>query len=436
MYCFAQWQGGKQKPVKVALVTKTFPTPGPPQKLIAPIAWMFATSWETWPDFLDSYARLGFNMVATHGLYDRILEPERVQAGLERARQRGLRVLYVDSPFHPIMNRPETVSQLVKPKPGKQNDLCPSYRGPIYQDELKRLATMALAARPEEVTLDIECYGFGAFAGKSGQCKRCSADVRRRGKPATDAVLDMGTEILHDVHRAITEAFTANGLPVPAFGTYHTQPGGFVYQDLFDFDRMDKRRVARCHPVYYTSAKAKAMGVELRRLRRLTDGTQILPWLTAGYSAASYQVEYTSPWVYDRVLETYGSGIRGIYWFAFQKFEAADLYYYAKAMEAVVPVAEIVDDCEPVDGITCDKPGYSVTGVRRGRDLLLLVSNYDEPAPATLTVTLPEAMAGRVCDLARKRPAGPVRGRKVTIPFEPGAPGAHTALYYVGMDEL
>ena len=436
MYCFAQWKGGKQKPVKIALVTKAFPTPGPPEKLIAPIAWMFATSRETWPDFLDSYAKLGFNMVATHGLYDRILTPERIQAGLDLARQHGLRVLYVDSPFHPIMNRPETVSQLGKPKPRKQSDLCPSYRGPIYQDELKRLATKALASRPEEVTLDIECYGFGAFAGKSGQCKRCNADVQKRGKPAAEAVVDMGTEILHDVHQAITEAFTAEGLPVPAFGTYHTQPGGFVYQDLFDFDKMDKRRVARCHPVYYSSAKAKAMGVELRRLRRLTDGTQILPWLTPGYSASDYQVEYVSPWLYDRVLETYGSGIRGIYWFAFQKFEAADFYYYAKAMDSVTPVAEIVCDSKPLDDITCDKSGYSVTGIRRGSDVLLLVSNYDKPSPATLTVTVPGAMTGRVYDLARKRPAGPVDGRKVTIPFEPGVPGAHAALYYVGTKEF
>ena len=436
LYYFAQWEGGRQDVQKLGLVTRTFPTPGKPKAVIAPIAWMFATRWLAWPDFYSSYAGLGFNMVATHGLYDRILEPEQVQAALDAARQHGFRVLYVDSPFHPIMNHPEAVSQLANPKPGKHHDLCPSYRGPVYQTEVERLTTMALAARAEEVTLDIECYGFGAFAGKSGQCKRCNADVRRRGKPAAEAVLDMGTEILHDVHRAMTETFVAKGLPVPAFGTYHTQPGGFVYEDLFDYDRMDKRRVARCHPVYYSSGKAEAIGRELRRLRRLTDGTQIIPWMTGGYSSIGYQVEYPSVWVYDRVLENYGSGIRGIYWFAFQKFEAADLYYYAKAMEAIVPVAELICGSKPLDGIQCDRPSYSVTGIAKGEDVLLLVSNYNEPAPATLTVTLPEAIAGRVRDLARKMPAGEVAGRKVTIPFEPGATGAHTALYYLGMKEF
>jgi len=105
-------------------------------------------------------------------------------------------------------------------------------------------------------------------------------------------------------------------------------------------------------------------------------------------------------------------------------------------MDSVTPVAEIVCGGEPLDDITCDKPGYSVTGIRRGSDVLLLVSNYDKPSPATLTVTLPGAMTGRVYDLARKKPAGPVAGRKVTIPFEPGALGAHTALYYVGTKEL
>ena len=436
LYYFAQWEGGRQEAQKLGLVTKTFPTPGKPKALIAPIAWMFATRWLAWPDFYSSYAKLGFNMVATHGLYDRILEPEQVQAALDTARQHGFRILYVDSPFHPIMNHPEAVSQLVNPKPGKHHDLCPSYRGPVYQAELKRLTTMALAARAEEVTLDIECYGFGAFAGKSGQCKRCNADVRERGKPAAEAVLDMGTEILHDVHRTMTETFTAEGLPVPAFGTYHTQPGGFVCEDLFDYDRMDKRRVARCHPVYYSSGKAEAIGRELRRLRRLTDGTQIIPWMSGGYSTIGFQVEYPSVWVYDRVLENYGSGIHGIYWFAYQKFEAADLYYYAKAMESIVPVAELVCDSKPLAGIECDNPAYSVTGITKGQDVLLLVSNYSKPARATLTVTLPEAMTGGVRDLARKRPAGAVTGRKVTIPFEPGAPGAHTALYYVGANEF
>ena len=62
--------------------------------------------------------------------------------------------------------------------------------------------------------------------------------------------------------------------------------------------------------------------------------------------------------------------------------------------------------------------------------------NQLEVVPATLTVTLPGAMTGQLRDLARKRPAGPVEGRKVTIPFEPGVPGAHAALYYVGTKEF
>ena len=436
LYYFAQWEGGQQEMQRLDLVTKTFPTPGKPRALIAPIAWMFATRWLAWPDFHSSYAKLGFNMVATHGLYDRVLEPEQVQTALETARQNGFRTLYVDSPFHPIMNRPETVSQLMKPKAEKHNDLCPSYRGPVYQAEVGRLATMALAARADEITLDIECYGFGAFAGKSGQCQRCNADVHRRGKPAAEAVLDMGTEILHDVHRAVGDTFTAGGLPVPGFGTYHTQPGGFVYEDLFDYDRMDKRRVARCHPVYYSSGKAEAIGRELRRLRRLTDGTQIIPWMSGGYSNIGYQVEYPSVWVYDRVLENYGSGICGIYWFAYQKFEAADLYYYAKAMEAVAPVAELVCDSRPLDGIRCDKPTYSVTGIRNGQDTLLLVSNYRQPVPMELRISLTEGVTGHLWDLTLRRSAGPVSGRHVVVCFKPGVEGGHTALYYIGLKEM
>ena len=164
----------------------------------------------------------------------------------------------------------------------------------------------------------------------------------------------------------------------------------------------------------------------------LNSAGSMLPWMTTGYMGSGNVVEYPSEWVYDYVLEAYSSGCRGILWFAFAKFEAADYYYHAKAMESVVPVSDLIDAAELIDGIVCDTPGFSVTGLHRGGELVLLVSNYDKPEPANVSVKLPAAVTGSLVDLARYKRVASVGGRAVTIRFQPGVAGAHTALYYIG----
>ena len=94
--------------------------------------------------------------------------------------------------------------------------------------------------------------------------------------------------------------------------------------------------------VFYRPAKAGGTGTELREYRKLLKQGNMIPWMTTGYSVGggSGNVEYPPEWVYDYVLEAYGSGVRGIYWFAFFKFESSDFYYHARAMDAVNPVAD------------------------------------------------------------------------------------------------
>jgi len=51
-------------------------------------------------------------------------------------------------------------------------------------------------------------------------------------------------------------------------------------------------------------------------------------------------------------------------------------------------------------------------------------------------VSLPEDVTGQLWDLTRRRPDGPVSGRRVTIRFKPGVEGGHTALFYIGVKKL
>ena len=432
LYCGAKWKGGEQPMRKVSLVVRTFPTPGRPKKLVSSIAWMFDANNLAWPDMLDNYAKLGFNTISGHYGYDGGIPIDKRRPFWKRARQHGMKLLCVGSTFSIIYYRAEGNSTQPDGTPVADRDACPAYRGPLFQGELRKVEEAVTRMRPDIVNLDIEYFTAGSFRGKTGGCKRCGDYIKKSGKEPEDAITDVGADILVQVKKTLVRTAKREGFAVPALGIYHTKPGGFTYQDTFNFDKMFRMRaVEYCQPVCYGAAKARDWGKELRAHRKLVNSAaNLMPWMTTGFAVT--HVEYPPEWVYDYVLEAYGSGVGGIFWFAFAYMEGCDYYYHAKAMEAVVPVAEMLHDGRPIDGITCNKPGYSVTGLRRGEDVVLLVSNYDSPAPAKLIVTLPEAVKGQVRDLARKTSSRSVRGHQVRIAFEPGVRGGHTALYHVG----
>ncbi|MFV1996294.1 MAG: hypothetical protein ACC661_12730, partial [Verrucomicrobiales bacterium] len=186
--------------------------------------------------------------------------------------------------------------------------------------------------------------------------------------------------------------------------------------------------------VFY-DAKKDTTGSEIRRLRGLMDHGDLIPWFTAGFFVpGSRPIEYPSAWVYDRVLEGYGNGIRGINWFAFANFEGADFYYYAKAMEAIVQVDALIYDSQPLGGIVASEPyrATAITDPETG-EILLLVREYTKGAPGEVTVTFPSPLPERfhLYDLALHRKLKAVNGSSLTFPFKPGVEGAHTALYLI-----
>ncbi|MEK6795068.1 MAG: sugar-binding protein [Spirochaetota bacterium] len=436
MYFSARWDGGRQDREKIALVTKAFPSPGMPKKLIAPIAWMNAWQYLAWPDFPSAYESLGFNCIGTHGLYDNKVDLEQRITLLNQMRERGFSIMLVDSPFLGMhLQSPSEVRSLDRNgAPKSERDVCPVYRGALFQDEVRRVADLSAQIRPDIVNLDIECYQAGAFAGKTEQCSRCTEYIKNRGVAPGEAMTDLGVDIMRHVKVALNAAADSGKYPYPRLGTYHTEPGGFVYQDTFNFDKLYREKAADfCHPVNYKSQNAKFYGERMRELRAMLPDGDIIPWVTAGYTL-DMTIEYPTEWVYNYVLETYGSGLRGIYWFLFEKFEGSDLYYYAKAMEAVNPVSELIYDSKPLENVKGSIPSVSVNAIANGRETVLLLSDYSDKASiGRIEITLPAELSGTVWDLARKKICGRMSGRMVIIDnWQPIMPEVHTALYYIG----
>lgn len=219
---------------------------------------------------------------------------------------------------------------------------------------------------------------------------------------------------------------------------YNSEPDQ-IYTEVFDFNKLYDDVIDFAQPVMYRQTPEK-LGARLREIRALMPRGDIIPWMDPGTV-----VEVPSIWVYDRVLEVFGSGASGIAWFSYTNFEGADFYHLARAMEAVIPVEAVIVGSQPMGAIEVKTSGVGATGLSKGPHHILLLSDYSGGAREPLGVStggaadhrrvelrLPVAVQGTLWDLARKQPLGEIDGREFSLDWSPGVEGARTALYYVG----
>ena len=433
-YYFAEYDGGKQAIQKLNILIKTMPKPGMPRKLHSSIGWFFAEDWMNWPGFLNDYAALGFNAFGSHQWYDRKIPFNDIVAVFNKAKIKGMKIMSIQSPFASLSTHPEAKSiKLSGETDENPNDICPAYRGKYYQQELTKIGQNAELVEADYVIFDVECYHDGSFAGKSKSCLNCKKWIEKSGKDPADAITDLGTQIAVDAKEAVTKALTKIGKKSAEVGFYHTLPGGFVYQDTFDFDKMHKAGGANFSmPVVYNSSKAMEAGNKMRRMKKLQPNGEIISWFTTGFlDLGGILVEYPTPWVYDYVLEGYANGTRGISWFAFSGFETSDFYYFAKAMESILPVEDLIYHSSQLKGVKSSHQDIKVYAISHGEDILLLLTEYKNGTSAKVTITLPRVASGMLFDLAEKKELGAINGKEITIDFKPGVKGAHTALYWI-----
>ena len=163
---------------------------------------------------------------------------------------------------------------------------------------------------------------------------------------------------------------------------------------------------------------------------------KLVPWSTSAYT-------------YDQVNELLASGAPGLVWFPSQRVVGSDIYYYTKALEALMPVESLLVNSAAVPGVsatigdpsdpTPNRYRLRATAVQSGNDYIILVSSYGQPTtqneePAWLgdiDVTLPTAVSGDVIRLADNNIVGSVAASNiVTFDFKPGIDGARTAVFH------
>ena len=368
------------------------PTPQP-KRLQTGLAWFDFHDTMAWPDSLKSFANLGLNNVSIFPRYHSG-EGAGTWDALKSFRDAGYKVMVVDSPFHHLIENADGEAPFfMHTKDGeviKKYNL--SYRGPLYQKELIRLASQAAKAKADYLIYDIELWGAkGPVEAKT--CVDCQADFAKGGYTDWNTwMLDQGEQIASDLSNIVRGMV---GKPVD-LGCYDFRPG-HNFSNVWPFDRLYPQHINHSQVSTYTTLEPyhiELIGDEVRKDRLKLPKSDQMPWITPG-DAGSFPGEMFR----CALLEVFANGSRGVLFWSGRVWDTESLAAYAQVIRNVVPVESIILDGAPVGEIKTS-PKTRVRGMQHQESMFLLVSDYsDRLRGETVKVTLPVQVKSSVVDL-------------------------------------
>lgn len=374
----------------------TVPAAARPKRLMTSMGWWSASETSRWPRALDTWETLGLNTFPLFATW--MKEGDPLWKFVDEARRRGFFVANIDSPLHRMAdrrkNKPEIFHQFAEGKVGDK--LCPSYRGPYYQEEVQRFAKEMGRARPDFVSLDIELWGWRGPIDND-KCSRCRQDFSASGLKDWDAwLLAKGDEMWRDlVGEARTEVKKAGGREFE-IGGYDFRPGA-AYQKLWSVDRQYPAWMQSSQVSTYTCLAPyhlELIGDEARQDRSRLKRSDVLPWITPG-DAGTFPGE-AFEWA---LLECYANGARGIWFWSSRVWDSEDLIAYNRVIRALTPVEPLLLEGELIGQQAVVQGPGRVSGIRRGNEMLLLVADYFGVCRGTIQLTLDVPARSEIRDL-------------------------------------
>ncbi|MBM4016909.1 MAG: hypothetical protein FJ288_01060 [Planctomycetes bacterium] len=368
-----------------------------PQRLMTGLGWCSFDEVLAWPGAIEAFRVLGFTTVPMFARYTHLDDPA-VRDALERFRAAGFKVINIDSTFHHALakagkRRGELACQFADG--GQGQELCPSYRGPLYQAEIDRVARECAAARADYLSCDVELWGWRGPAD-APWCTRCQADFKKSGAKDWAAwQLDKGEEIWRDVAARVRAAVKEAGAPEPELGVYDFRPGQ-NYQNFWPFDRLYPRYMTNSQVSTYTPLypyHLAMVGDEARADRARLPRSDVLPWLTPGNAGTFPGEAFT--WA---LVECFANGSRGVHFWNSALWDAESLAAHARAVRIAAPVEDVIVNGAPAEGVRTEPP-VRTCGMRRGDDMFLLIADYYLRGKKTVEVELPMQKACTVTDL-------------------------------------
>lgn len=356
------------------------------RRMMLAMGWWSLADTIAWPDGLQAHRAVGLNTLSTFGVW---MPPDDAElwAFAEEGRKQGFRMLNVDSTWHRMIERHKDdksiYCQFADGTTGTQ--LCPSYRGPWYAEDLARVAEETARLKADYLSTDVELWNWRGPVDAE-KCTRCQADKQASGiEKWEDWKLQKGYEMWRDLHDRVEASAAAAGLKPVEIGCYDWRPG-HSYQFFWPFDRLYQAKLLHNSQVStYTPLlpnQIALIGDEAREDRKLVPKTEGLPWLTPGDAGS-----FTAEDLRCAMLECFLNGSRGIHFWSSRYWDGEYLLAYNQAVREVAPVEDII-----VDGALYDRaqvaPPARVSGMIRGNDIALLVADYTAAAPKPVTVTL------------------------------------------------
>ncbi len=416
------WEGGQSPEGRQRLRAVRIPEAPRPKRLLTGMGWWGLTDTRTWPDGLAAIRTLGFSTVP---LFARWVKEDADWQFLEKARAQGFKVVSVDSPFHEMLSRhansPDLMCQLPA-GPGKS--LCPSYRGPAYQEEIERLARAAARAKPDLFTADIELWSWTGPTDAQ-KCTRCQADFAQSGlKEWKEWQVARGVAIWKEMVEAVRKASREAGGPLPECGGYDFRPGQ-PYQFFWSVDRLAPEWMHGSEVSTYTPLEPyhlALIGDGVRTDRRALKGGSVIPWLTPGDAGV-----FPGRAFRDSLLECLANGARGLLFWSSRVWDTETLAAYADAIRIAAPAEDVIVEGDVLEGAGADA-GVRLSGMRKGDAVFLLVADYAGALAGPASVKAPVQRPCRVTDLETGKVVGRVTPDAPAFPVRFEGTGARAFL--------
>ena len=367
-------------PVKVVQPPEVKPF----KRLHVSLSWMSEDAGRKWPDFLNNWRRLGFNVVSSFPRYW-WNEPSvlRGKEYVDAAHKAGYKVIMNDSSLHMMVSGKKPGNEMFCTIPGNDTHkwLCPSYKGEFYQKELERVRRCTRNGKPDYVFYDIEIWHQAKQSSK--KCTRCKEAIKASGKTQEEYLFERGKEIMADLKEAIRKGAEDAGIPMPVIGSYNRHANS-PYYGIERWEDIYPASIDMAQPSLYVAGRAQDVHNSILNNHKKLGNKMIIPWLTAGTYGEidSYKIE-------QMVLEALMNGANGITYYKETDFydTPMDFYYHAKALAEIQPYEDLVMD-GAVTEVKGSNEDMTYSMLVKGNEALLLVGNYKGAKSAT-TVTLP-----------------------------------------------
>lgn len=371
-----------------------------PKRLCVGLSWWPINATQAWPGAIKAFRTLGLNTVPMFAHWTAADDPEPWQM-LDQFRAGGFWVMNTDSPLHRMQSRHRKDTEIYcRFEDGTHGSkLCPSYRGKHFVAEVERLAAQAQQCKARFHNWDIEIWGWRGPLD-SRKCTRCQADKEAAGiEDWAHWQAAKGVEMFTAMAAAVTKALHSEGVTEIDLGMYDLRPGP-PYQGTWNFASFYPGHVTNSQVSTYTPYypyHLELIAGEVRADRARLPKTDQMPWLTPGNAGA-----FPGRMFKYALLEVFANGSRGVNFWSMRVWDSETLAAYADAIRIVRQVEDVIVDGDLLHGAEASD-GVRVSGMQRGGEMFVLVSDYDDDASDPVHVALAVTRPSHAIDLESGR---------------------------------